>query len=266
LQIVYGDVPRQLLGDPLRLKQVLTNLISNAIKFSEQGNIVVRIATEIADEQQTLLKIEVTDPGKGLPNNNQAIFNTFTQLDSSSTRKYGGTGLGLAISRKIVEQMGGDIGYHSEPGNTTFWFTVRLDIADGASTNKKADFLKNCHVLVYDKERLCRLTISHSLTAWGAQPVLTDSIEQIMPALDRYAGSEHPVDAILLGLPVRYDPQEIQQLIQTATLLDQRHRCPVMLCIPASARQELAVACGNHINCFRNPLQKTGFLKRSAMH
>ena len=254
LQIVYGDVPRQLLGDPLRLKQVLTNLISNAIKFSEQGNIVVRIATEIADEQQTLLKIEVTDPGKGLPNNNQAIFNTFTQLDSSSTRKYGGTGLGLAISRKIVEQMGGDIGYHSEPGNTTFWFTVRLDIADGASTNKKADFLKNCHVLVYDKERLCRLTISHSLTAWGAQPVLTDSIEQVLPALDRYAGSEHPVDAILLGLPVRYDPQEIQQLIQTATLLDQRHRCPVMLCIPASARQELSVTCGNRIKLLAKPI------------
>ncbi|HSC74815.1 MAG TPA: ATP-binding protein, partial [Pseudomonadales bacterium] len=115
LQIVYSDVPRQLLGDPLRLKQVLTNLISNAIKFSEKGNIVVRIATENADKQQTLLKIEVTDPGKGLPNNNQMIFNTFTQLDSSSTRKHGGTGLGLAISRKIVEQMGGDIGYHSEP-------------------------------------------------------------------------------------------------------------------------------------------------------
>jgi hypothetical protein len=75
-----------------------------------------------------------------------------------------------------------------------------------------------------------------------------------MPALDRYAGSEHPVDAILLGLPVRYDPQEIQQLIQTATLLDQRHRCPVMLCIPASARQELAGTCGNHIKLLPKPI------------
>lgn len=254
LQIVYSDVPRQLLGDPLRLKQVLTNLISNAIKFSEQGNIVVRISTEIADKQQTLLKIEVTDPGKGLPNNNQMIFNTFTQLDSSSTRKHGGTGLGLAISRKIVEQMGGDIGYHSEPGNTTFWFTVRFDISEGVHTTHKPDLLKNCHVLVFDHERLCRLTISHSLTAWGAQPILTDSIEQVIPALDRYAGSEHPVDAILLGLPVRYNPQEVQKLIQAAIYIDNNYRCPVLLCTPASARQELASICGNNIELLPKPI------------
>lgn len=254
LQIVYSDVPRQLLGDPLRLKQVLTNLISNAIKFSEQGNIVVRISTEIADKQQTLLKIEVTDPGKGLPNNNQMIFNTFTQLDSSSTRKYGGTGLGLAISRKIVEQMGGDIGYHSEPGKTTFWFTVRLDIAEGVYTNIRGDLLKNCHVMVFDHERLCRLTISHSLTAWGAQPILTDSIEQVIPALDRYAGSEHPVDAILLGLPVRYNQQEVQKLIDAAIYIDSNYRCPVLLCTPASARQELASICGDNIELLPKPI------------
>ena len=252
LQIVYSDVPRQLLGDPLRLKQILTNLISNAIKFSEQGNIVVRIANEIADTQQTLLKIEVTDPGKGLPNNNQMIFNTFTQLDSSSTRKYAGTGLGLAISRKIAEQMGGDIGYHSEPGNTTFWFTVRFDIADGAPINKNADLLKNCHILVFDQERLGRLTISHSLTAWGAQPVLTDSIEQILPAFEHYVGSEHSVDAILLGLSVRYSQQELQQLIQSAVYFDTHHHCPVLLSIPSSARQDVARAVDNHTVSFNN--------------
>jgi two-component system sensor histidine kinase BarA len=252
LQIVYSDVPRQLLGDPLRLKQVLTNLISNAIKFSDQGNIVVRIATEISDAQQVLLKIEVTDPGKGLPNNNQMIFNTFTQLDSSSTRKHGGTGLGLAISRKIVEQMGGDIGYHSEPGNTTFWFTVRFDIADGASANKNTDLLRNCHILVFDREKLCRLTLSHSLTAWGAQPILADSLEQIIPALDRYAGSEHPVDAVLLGLSVSYGQQEIQQLVQAASNIG--NRCPVLLCIPTSARQELLGACNNKIGLLPKPI------------
>ena len=257
LQIVYSDVPRQLLGDPLRLKQVLTNLISNAIKFSEQGNIVVRIANEIADTQQALLKIEVTDPGKGLPNNNQMIFNTFTQLDSSSTRRHAGTGLGLAISRKIVEQMGGDIGYHSEPGNTTFWFTVRFDIADGAPANKNVDLLKNCHVLVFDQERLCRLTLSHSLTAWGAQPVLTDSIEQIMPALEHYVGSEHPIDAILLGLPVRYSQQELQQLVQSAIYFDTHHHCPVLLSIPSSARQDVARACSNNIVLLTKPVTES---------
>ncbi|HSC76574.1 MAG TPA: response regulator, partial [Pseudomonadales bacterium] len=103
-------------------------------------------------------------------------------------------------------------------------------------------------------ERLCRLTISHSLTAWGAQPILADSLEQIVPALDRYAGSEHPVDAILLGLSVRYDQQEIQQLIQTAISLDAHHRCPILLCIPTSARQELANACSNKIGLLSKPI------------
>lgn len=254
LQIVYSDVPRQLLGDPLRLKQVLTNLISNAIKFSEQGNIVVRIAAEISDTQQTLLKIEVNDPGKGLPNNNQMIFNTFTQLDSSSTRKHAGTGLGLAISRKIVEQMGGDIGYHSEPGNTTFWFTVKFDIADGSAANLKNDLLKNHHVLVFDQEHLCRLTISHCLTAWGAQPALADNIEQVVPTLEHYADSEQPVNAILLGLSVRYGHEEMQQLIQSALYIDAHYRCPILLCIPTSARQSLANICNNKITLLPKPI------------
>lgn len=254
LQIVYSDVPRQLLGDPLRLKQVLTNLISNAIKFSEQGNIVVRIAAEISDQQQTLLKIEVNDPGKGLPNNNQMIFNTFTQLDSSSTRKHAGTGLGLAISRKIVEQMGGDIGYHSEPGNTTFWFTVKFDIADGSTNNLKTDLLKNNHVLVFDQERLCRLTISHCLTAWGGQPLLADSIEQVAPTLERYVDSENPIDVILLGLPVRYSTQEMQQLMQSAIYFDTHYRCPILLCIPTSARQGLANICNDNITLLPKPI------------
>jgi two-component system sensor histidine kinase BarA len=236
-QIVYSDVPKHLLGDPLRLKQVLTNLIGNAIKFSEEGMIAVRIAVDSRDAQQTLLKIEVSDNGKGLPNNKQEIFSAFTQLDSTSTRKHTGTGLGLAISQKIVRQMGGDIGYHSEPGNTTFWFTVRLDIAGTVPVENACTLLQDHHILVYDKEKLCRLTNSHLLTAWGAQPVLAESIEQILPAVEHHADGEHPISALLMSLPVRHTEQDIQSLIHIATLCQQRHNCPTVFCIPATAKR-----------------------------
>lgn len=239
LQIIYSDVPRQLLGDPLRIKQVFTNLIGNAIKFSEEGNVVVRIAADRFDQQKALLKIEVTDHGKGLPNDNNDIFKAFTQLDSTSTRKYTGTGLGLAISQKIVRQMGGDIGYHSEPGNTTFWFTINLDVSGTASADNNQALLKNHHILVCDKEKLSRLTCSHVLTAWGAQPTLADQLDQVIPTLSRHAGSEHPIHALLLNWPVRYDEQDVQSL---TAILDycQTQRCPVMLCVTAAARTQLA--------------------------
>lgn len=241
LQIIYSDVPRQLLGDPLRIKQVLTNLIGNAIKFSEAGNIVVRISADVFDSQKTLLKIEVTDHGKGLPNGNNEIFKAFTQLDSTSTRKHAGTGLGLAISQKIVRQMAGDIGYHSEPGNTTFWFTVNVDIADTLPVKNNHVLLKDHHILVYDKEKLSRLTSSHILTAWGAQPTLADNSEQIIPAISRHNGSEQPIHALLFNLPVRYNEQDIQQLTQIIDHCGQQH-CPVMLCLTSSSRSQLASA------------------------
>lgn len=239
LQIIYSDVPRRLLGDPLRIKQVLTNLIGNAIKFSEEGNVVVRIAADVFDQQKTLLKIEVTDHGKGLPNGNNEIFKAFTQLDSTSTRKHAGTGLGLAISQKIVRQMGGDIGYHSEPGNTTFWFTVNLDISDTLPAENDGELLKNHHILICDKEKLSRLTSSHVLTAWGAQPTLAEHIDQIIPTLSRYAGSEHPIHALLLNWPVRYSEQDIQQLTPIIQHCQQQ-QCPVILCLTSPARAQLA--------------------------
>lgn len=239
LPIIYSDVPRRLLGDPLRIKQILTNLIGNAIKFSEENNIEVRISADILEQQKALLKIEVTDHGKGLPNGNSEIFKAFTQLDSTSTRKHAGTGLGLAICKNIVRQMGGDIGYHSDPGNTTFWFTINLDIASTTATENHSELLKNHHILVCDKEKLSRLTSGHVLTAVGAQPVLADHIDQVIPTLNRHAGSEHPIHALLLNLPVRYNQQDVQQLTQVIHHCQQQ-RCPVILSLTAPARAQLA--------------------------
>ncbi len=140
LAMVYDvapDVPQWLVGDPLRLGQVLINFTNNAIKFTERGEVQVRVRLESARGLQVRLRFEVCDTGVGLNPEQQArLFRSFEQADASTTRQFGGTGLGLAITRKLVELMGGEVGVHSQPGlGSTFWATVFLGVAaagDGA--------------------------------------------------------------------------------------------------------------------------------------
>ena len=252
LHMIYSDVPRHLLGDSLRLKQILTNLISNAIKFSEQGRVVVRVAMTSFVQQHAIIKIDVTDTGKGLPNNNNAIFNAFNQLDSSSTREHGGTGLGLAISRKLVEQMSGDIGYHSEPGNTTFWFTFRAEIATDCPETENYS-LGERHILVCDREPLCRLALSHSLTRWGSHPIITEQLDQVIPAIEHYADSNHPVDVALIGLAVNHSQDDIIAVQQLVRKIRRNYACKVILCTPTSSKYDFADTFGESIQHLSKP-------------
>ncbi len=125
---ITPDIPMKSVGDPIRLKQILINLLGNAIKFTQQGKITLHIKIESKDEDGAMIRFEVRDTGIGIaPDRIQALFKPFTQSDSSVSRKFGGTGLGLAISRQLVEMMGGHIGVESEPDSgSTFWFTLRL--------------------------------------------------------------------------------------------------------------------------------------------
>jgi PAS domain S-box-containing protein len=136
LTSVDPDVPEHVTGDPGRIRQIVTNLVSNAIKFAEHGEVAVRVSLDPPIDDSTpasivTLRVEVVDTGIGVATEHQqAIFQSFTQADSSTTRRYGGTGLGLAISQQLVELMGGTIGMHSTVGNgSTFWFTVPVEVA-----------------------------------------------------------------------------------------------------------------------------------------
>ncbi|WP_148307660.1 ATP-binding protein [endosymbiont of unidentified scaly snail isolate Monju] len=164
------DVPRSVRGDPIRLRQILANLVSNAVKFTEKGSITVRIELQRAGRREVELRFSVTDTGIGLSREAAGrLFESFTQADASTTRKHGGTGLGLAICRRLVELMGGRIGVRSRPGQgSTFWFTVSLrrSIHEVPTLRKDLDGIRLLAVL---PDAGVRREITQALGQWGVK-------------------------------------------------------------------------------------------------
>jgi signal transduction histidine kinase/CheY-like chemotaxis protein len=169
---IAPDVPRFLRGDPGRLRQVMLNLLSNAVKFTNEGEIVLKVETQPTDgDGEVQLVFEVRDTGIGIPaERRDHLFASFTQVDSSTTRKYGGTGLGLAISRQLVELMGGTIAVRSVEGEgSTFWFTARLEQPTGkaASIAASEESFADLRVLIVDDNSTNRKLLRHLLANWG---------------------------------------------------------------------------------------------------
>jgi PAS domain S-box-containing protein len=189
LEFICGanpDVPPFLRGDPGRLRQVLTNLVGNALKFTEKGEVAVRVSIESDFGNEVLLRFSVRDTGIGIPaDKTHVLFKKFSQVDASTTRRYGGTGLGLTISRRLAEMMGGEIHVASEEGKgSEFWFTVRLarQLHRESSRALSAD-IRGAQVLVVDDNATSREILLAWLKSWEMRPAEAVDAESALTML-----------------------------------------------------------------------------------
>ena len=184
-----GNPPDRLIGDPGRLRQILLNLVGNAVKFTEKGSVAVEVEAlpRASSDPHVSLQFSVRDSGIGIPPEKlEAVFDAFTQADGSTTRRYGGTGLGLTISQRLVGLMGGKISVASELGQgSTFRFTIRLDLAEAAPERKPADLpgVTGARVLAIDDESTNRDLLTHLLSRAGMVPTVVCGAEEAKKAL-----------------------------------------------------------------------------------
>ncbi|HEY4442083.1 MAG TPA: response regulator [Candidatus Elarobacter sp.] len=196
---VAPDVPRRVIGDADRLRQVLLNLLGNAVKFTATGSVTVRAIVDSMDGESAVLHFSVTDTGPGIaPDVAERLFEPFRQADQSTRRRFGGTGLGLSISRRIVELMGGKIGFDSSVGRgSTFWFTIPVprvmdEPRDGAGA------LRGTRILLIDEETVARQVVDQYLLSWGAIASSTGNAAHALELAKAMAGRHSPFDAVVI--------------------------------------------------------------------
>jgi PAS domain S-box-containing protein len=217
---VQPEVPEALLGDPGRIRQILVNLVGNAIKFTKGGEIFVSVDEQSQGPGTTALHFAVKDTGVGIPLDKQGkIFDAFSQADGSMTRKYGGTGLGLTICVRLVEMMGGRVWLESQPGQgSTFHFTVHLAVQDTASARPvplPPEQLRDLHALIVDDNFTNRRVLRDTLTRWGMRPTVAESGRAALEALEIAKSTGHPFSLILLdGQMPDMDGFELAEQIQ----------------------------------------------------
>ena len=199
VSIIYRDTPLGLSGDPMRLKQILANLISNAIKFTHEGSVSVRVMAEQQDAEQVLLRISVNDTGVGLsPTQQKTLFKAFSQADNSISRQTGGTGLGLVISKRLIEQMHGEIGLRSQPGEgSEFWLTLRLTRSAHGEDQLPDRPMLGLRAALVEPQLLSRQMLLHSLESLGLSVRMFDSTRELHEAL---TSTTHRDDSLQLAL------------------------------------------------------------------
>ncbi|MEM6191406.1 PAS domain S-box protein [Shewanella scandinavica] len=227
---VAPNVPRYLLGDSLRLGQVLINLMNNAIKFTERGEVLLSLSLVEQQDDDVVLRFSVRDSGIGLTEQQQAkLFKSFTQADTSTTRKYGGTGLGLAICKQLVELMGGNIGVESQFGHgSTFYFTVKLQISEGQKLVLEQE-LEGMSVLVVDDNATARDIMRTTLESMGFR---VDTVRSGEEAINRCLLQTYEVALIDWKMP-NMDGLETARQIQL-----QAKSQPKILMVSAHANHE----------------------------
>src|SRR5690606_29190397 len=202
VSIIYRDTPLGLSGDPMRLKQILANLISNAIKFTHEGSVSVRVMAEHQDANQVLLRISVNDTGIGLsPTQQKSLFKAFSQADNSISRQTGGTGLGLVISKRLVEQMHGEIGLRSQPGEgSEFWLTLRLARSAHSEDELPEKPLLGMRAALVEPQLLSRQMLLHNLEDLGLSVRVFDNTQELHEALTSRTNRDDSLQLALISV------------------------------------------------------------------
>jgi two-component system sensor histidine kinase/response regulator len=236
---IDAQVPALVRGDAARLRQVIANLVSNAIKFTAEGEVVVRATSSPANEGAALVRLEVSDTGIGIgPEALEQLFKPFSQADGSTTRKYGGTGLGLAISRQLIELMGGRVGAESEPGKgSSFWFELALARAEGGDGPPEEEReLAGLRVLVIDDNETSRRLLERQLSSWQMICELADSAAHAIEKLESATSAGTPYALALLDLNMPdVDGYELARAIRAQTAL---RGIRLVLLTPAGGRSD----------------------------
>ncbi len=229
------EVPLRLQGDPGRLRQVLTNLVGNALKFTDRGEVAIRVSVETHSAAEVSLRFSIRDTGIGISADKLAIlFEKFTQVDASITRRYGGTGLGLAICRQLAEKMGGKIGVHSTPGTgSEFWFTARFRLQPNLPADSiLEDGLRGMRVLIVEHNDTHRDVLRTQCAAWGMLPEEAPDLSTAQAALLSAANNDQPFTVAIVDMAMtgsdgttfaqvfRMDPRFAQTALVLLSLLD----------------------------------------------
>jgi two-component system, sensor histidine kinase and response regulator len=199
---IDSAVPGRVRGDPVRLRQVVLNLLGNAIKFTNEGEVVLNVSLAAKGEGRTVLRFEITDTGIGVPATVQAtLFQPFVQADTSTTRRFGGTGLGLAICKRLAELMQGEIGVHSVPDHgSTFWFTATFEepIDPQPDSTLSPSLLERHHALIVDDNATNRKLLVHLCNAWRLRHRVADGALAGLEQLHAANNSGFPIDLVIL--------------------------------------------------------------------
>lgn len=233
--LIHSDVPETIVSDANRIGQVLTNLVANAIKFTNQGHIITEVSLKESGNESDLIEISVSDTGIGMNDDEvQRVFQPFTQADASTSKMYGGTGLGLAISKQLVELIGGTIGVTSKPGKgSRFWFTIPTVHFDNGDAGLPLP-LSDTRILVYERNAFSRRAIRNRLFSWGATVFNSGRWVRMLEMLASARGEQRPYDLVVLGLSI----QEYGGRLVTEILEDIRNTddIPILLLIGAEAQ------------------------------
>lgn len=197
------DLGQHYLGDPLRIKQILLNLVSNAVKFTDKGEVTIRVRNVGVSETKQTVRFEVVDTGVGITEEQQQIlFQAFSQADTSTTRKFGGTGLGLVIAKELVSLMGGLIGLRSTYGEgSTFWFEIDLPLSADSGSLRDESIVKNVRILVVDDTETARIIFKETLEGFGMQcAVCANALEALQLLEEGFAADIALIDWKMHGI------------------------------------------------------------------